>query len=324
MRTGRGPRPSRPSRASGSSGSRTRSSSASTSSSFVAKWLYSAIGTAPSCGRDRAHAQRVEAVRRRRPRRASRMTVGRQRPARAARARRVGFLLIVPLTAVDVRRTLVITTYIHYEEGTMNAKLTASLLIVAAVLANVAFTALGSIFELPRRAQRSPRRRARAISAPSRPRWPRGSPSWRSRGAVRADRDRRPPALLEPGDADRGAGRDRGRRRAGRRPAALAGPRPRLRVRRGEHERGVAAAARDSFTTASDILGTAIGETLGYAPHRDVDRLVIVALGRPRRRPLVRRPRCSAALVLAGVLVAVRTAVIDIANFIGYVREARP
>ena len=67
---------------------------------------------------------------------------------------------------------------------------------------------------------------------------------------------------------------------------------------------GVAAAARDAFTTASDILGTAIGETLGYLLTATWTVLVIVALGRALRRPLV--PACwaraSAALVLVGVL----------------------
>ena len=69
----------------------------------------------------------------------------------------------------------------------------------------------------------------------------------------------------------------------------------------------VAADGRDSFTTASDILGTAIGETLGYLLTATWTALVIVALGRrfagrwfvrarrrvrrarPRRRPLAAR-----------------------------------
>jgi len=42
---------------------------------------------------------------------------------------------------------------------------------------------------------------------------------------------------------------------------------------------GVAASARDSFTTASDILGTGIGETLGYLLTATWTVLVIVALG---------------------------------------------
>ena len=51
----------------------------------------------------------------------------------------------------------------------------------------------------------------------------------------------------------------------------------------------VAAGARDSFTTASDILGTAIGETLGYLLTATWTALVIVALGAALRRPLVQR-----------------------------------
>ncbi len=98
----------------------------------------------------------------------------------------------------------------------MNAKLTAVLLILAAVLANVAFTALGTSFNYPDvldepagevlAAFRDNQRRQRLV---------------RDSGAVRrpdgADRDRRRPPLFEPSDADRRAGRDRGRRRAGHR-----------------------------------------------------------------------------------------------------------
>ncbi|HEV2777357.1 MAG TPA: hypothetical protein VGV90_17340 [Solirubrobacteraceae bacterium] len=64
---------------------------------------------------------------------------------------------------------------------------------------------------------------------------------------------------------------------------------------------GDARACRDSFTTASDILGTAVGETLGYALTATWTVLVIVALGRRyagRWFPALG----SAALVLAGVL----------------------
>ena len=45
-------------------------------------------------------------------------------------------------------------------------------------------------------------------------------------------------------------------------------------------EPSVASSARDSFTTASDILGTAIGETLGYLLTATWTVLVVVALGR--------------------------------------------
>ena len=65
----------------------------------------------------------------------------------------------------------------------------------------------------------------------------------------------------------------------------------------------VAAAARDSFTTASDILGTAIGETLGYLLTATWTVLVIVALGRRfAGRWFQVLGAASAALVLVGVL----------------------
>jgi len=43
---------------------------------------------------------------------------------------------------------------------------------------------------------------------------------------------------------------------------------------------GAAAAARDSFTTASDVLGAALGETVGYLPTAAWTVLVVVAPGR--------------------------------------------
>ena len=83
---------------------------------------------------------------------------------------------------------------------------------------------------------------------------------------------------------------------------------------------GVAAAARDSFTTASDILGTAIGETLGYLLTATWTVLVIVALGRRYAgRWFQVLGAVSAALVLAGVLSPLGLPVIDTANFFGYV-----
>ena len=79
----------------------------------------------------------------------------------------------------------------------MNAKLTAALLILAAVLANLAFTALGSIFNYPdvldepaaRRARVLPRARGRGERLVHR--------AGAVRGADRADRDRRRPAVLD-------------------------------------------------------------------------------------------------------------------------------
>ena len=82
----------------------------------------------------------------------------------------------------------------------------------------------------------------------------------------------------------------------------------------------VAAAARDSFTTASDILGTAIGETLGYLLTATWTALVIVALGRRfAGRWFVVLGGASAALVLVGVLSPLDLPVVDTANFFGYV-----
>ena len=82
----------------------------------------------------------------------------------------------------------------------------------------------------------------------------------------------------------------------------------------------VAAAARDSFTTASDILGTAIGETIGYLLTATWTVLVIVALGRRYAgRWFQLLGAGSALLVLAGVLSPLGLPGIDTANFFGYV-----
>jgi len=83
---------------------------------------------------------------------------------------------------------------------------------------------------------------------------------------------------------------------------------------------GVAPAARDSFTTASDILGTAIGETVGYLLTATWTLLVIVALGRRYAgRWFGALGTAAALLVLAGVLSPLGLPVVDTANFLGYV-----
>ena len=83
---------------------------------------------------------------------------------------------------------------------------------------------------------------------------------------------------------------------------------------------GVAAAARDSFETASNILGTAIGETIGYFFTANWTLLVLVALGRRYGgRWLQGVGAVSAVLVLAGVLSPLGLPVVDSANFVGYV-----
>jgi Domain of unknown function (DUF4386) len=83
---------------------------------------------------------------------------------------------------------------------------------------------------------------------------------------------------------------------------------------------GAAASARDSFKTASDILGTAIGETLGYLLTAAWTVLVIVALGRHFAGRWFRvLGMTSAALVLVGVFSPLDIPSVDSANFIGYV-----
>ena len=78
--------------------------------------------------------------------------------------------------------------------------------------------------------------------------------------------------------------------------------------------------ARDSFTTASNVLGTALGETVGYLLTATWTALVIVALGRRYAgRWFQVLGAVSAVLVLVGVLSPLGLPVIDTANFLGYV-----
>jgi len=81
-----------------------------------------------------------------------------------------------------------------------------------------------------------------------------------------------------------------------------------------------AAAARDSFLLAHRILGNLIGETLGYLFTAAWTLLVLVALGRSFAGLwFIALGAVSAVLVLAGVLSPLDLPVIDLANFIGYV-----
>jgi hypothetical protein len=83
---------------------------------------------------------------------------------------------------------------------------------------------------------------------------------------------------------------------------------------------GAAASGRDAFTTASDILGTALGETVGYLLTAMWTVLVVVALGRAfAGRWFQVLGFASAALVVVGVLSPLDLPVVDTANFIGYV-----
>lgn len=81
-----------------------------------------------------------------------------------------------------------------------------------------------------------------------------------------------------------------------------------------------AAQARDAFTTASTILGTTIGETIGYLLTATWTVLVVVALTRRfAGRWFSILGIASAVLVLAGVLSPLDLPGIDTANFFGYV-----
>ena len=202
----------------------------------------------------------------------------------------------------------------------MNIKLTASLLIAAAVLANIAFTALGSIFNYPDvlnepaaavladfRAEQTAIGGWFAVLALSAALFAPIAIGVRRLSSSRAMRIAVPVGIaaavvqvigllrwpmLVPGYASDAASTNA----------------------------GVAAAGRDSFTTASEILGTAIGETLGYALTATWTVLVIVALGRRYAgRWFAAVGALSAALVLAGVLSPLGLPVVDTANFIGYI-----
>jgi len=203
----------------------------------------------------------------------------------------------------------------------MNRKLTAALLVLAAVLANVGFTALGSIFDYPdvldapaAQVLADFRTDETAVSA------------WFAVLALSA-------ALFAPiaiGVARLRSGDRLMRIAVGVGIAAavvqVAGLMrwpllvPGYAADAASADPAVAAAARDAFTTASDVLGTAIGETLGYLLTATWTVLVIVALGRRYAgRWFVGLGGVSALLVLAGVLSPLGLPVIDMANFLGYV-----
>jgi hypothetical protein len=202
----------------------------------------------------------------------------------------------------------------------MSPKITASLLILTAVLANVGFTALGSIFNYPDVLDEP----AGAVLASFRDHQGAVS-AWFSVLALSA-------ALLAP--IAIGVGRLSSTRvlriavRVGIAAAAvqvvglLRWPIlvPGYASDAASGSPAVARAARDSFTTASDILGTAVGETLGYLLTATWTALVLVALGRRfGGRWFAALGAGSAGLVLVGVLSPLDLPVVDTANFFGYV-----
>ena len=81
-----------------------------------------------------------------------------------------------------------------------------------------------------------------------------------------------------------------------------------------------AAAAREAFGTANRVLGNLIGETGGYLLTAGWTLLVLAALGTGfAGRWFVALGAVSAVLVLAGVLTPLGLPLVDTANFLGYV-----
>jgi hypothetical protein len=81
----------------------------------------------------------------------------------------------------------------------------------------------------------------------------------------------------------------------------------------------IAAGARDSFLLAHRVLGTVVGETFGYLLTAAWTLLVLIALGRGIPRWFTALGAVSGVLILAGVLTPLQLPVVDNANFIGYV-----
>jgi hypothetical protein len=77
--------------------------------------------------------------------------------------------------------------------------------------------------------------------------------------------------------------------------------------------------ARDPFLLAHRVLGTVVGETLGYLLTAAWTLLVLVALGRGIRRWFTALGAVSAVLIVSGVLTPLQPPLVDDANFIGYV-----
>jgi hypothetical protein len=202
----------------------------------------------------------------------------------------------------------------------MNRKLTAALLVTAAVLTNIAFTALGSIFNYPDILKEPTDDILAAF---------RGSQAtvvgWFTVMAISA-------ALLTP--IAIGVGRlstSRVMRAAvvtgiaaavvqvvglSRWPLLVPG----YAADAASSDPMLAVAGRDSFDNAHQILGHLIGETFGYLLTGAWTLLVLVAIGRAiAGRWFTILGAVSAVLILAGVLSPLDLPGVDLANFAGYV-----
>lgn len=82
----------------------------------------------------------------------------------------------------------------------------------------------------------------------------------------------------------------------------------------------LAAGAENSFVLAHGLLGTLVGETLGYSLTAAWTVLVLIALGGwIARRWFTALGVVSAVLILGGVLVPLQLPLVDDGNFIGYI-----
>jgi hypothetical protein len=202
----------------------------------------------------------------------------------------------------------------------VSPRLTAALLLAAAVLTNGAFTVLGSVFDYPDVLQRPVDEVLVAFRAAQTT-----VVVWFAVMAASA-------ALLVP--IALGVGRfSRGRVMRVAVPVGIAAAAvqvvglsrwpllvPGFAADATSADPAVAAAARDSFLLAHRLLGTVVGETLGYLLTAAWTVLVLVAL----HRRLAGRWFSvlgvgSALLILGGVLSPLRVPVVDTANFVGYV-----
>lgn len=202
----------------------------------------------------------------------------------------------------------------------MNRRLTAALLVTAAVTTNAAFTALGSIFSYPDILKQPADEVLAAFRASQ------GAVSaWFLVMALSA-------ALFAPIAV--GVGRlsaSRAMRLAV--PVGIAAAAvqvigllrwpllvPGYAADATSPDPAVAAAARDAFTTAHHLLGNVVGETLGYSLTAAWTLLVLAAVGsRFAGRWFTVAGASSAVLILAGVLSPLGLPVIDTANFVGYI-----
>jgi hypothetical protein len=202
----------------------------------------------------------------------------------------------------------------------MNRRLTAALLVTAAVFTNVAFTALGTVFNYPDVLKEPPAEVLAAFRAAQS-----AVTGWFALLALSA-------ALFAP----IAVGVGRLSARPAMRLAVAAGIAaasvqvigllrwpllvPGYAADAASNDPTVAAAARASFVTAHRILGHLVGETFGYILTAAWTLLVLAAIGRAvAGRWFTALGALSAVLILAGVLSPLDLPAVDLANFIGYV-----